>query len=106
MEDTLKEAAIALQQSWDITLPDVISEQEIIKQLTQRVVRLLEGDAESFFQLMYRLDISEKKLTGVLDDENVAEKIAYLIYERQIQKIISRKEHKVSPQKGDEDLQW
>jgi len=101
----LQQAALALQQDWDLQLPDVISEEIILSKLTDRVVRLLERGPDEFFQLMYRLDISEKKLNGVMLHADVAASIARLIYDRQVQKIISRqvygKTHTTDP-----DLQW
>ena len=101
-QKAIQEAAIALQQEWGLTVPDVLSEEEILRLLAERVARLTENGAEQFYQLMYRLDISEKKLAAVLGDDNVAARIARLIYDRQIQKIISRRVNTPRPN-ADED---
>ena len=100
-----QDAFNALRQDWDLTTADAISEEEIIQLLTARVLYYLEREAEPFFQLMYRLDISEKKLNAVMNEEDVAERIARLIYERQMQKIHSRHTNKKS-EPYDPELSW
>ena len=104
--DTLQETAVALQQDWGLQLPDEISEATILQKLAERVVILIERGSESFFQLMYRLDISEKKLNAIIGQPDVAEKIARLIYDRQLQKIQSRALYKQNTKDVDPDLQW
>lgn len=105
-EPILEEAAFALKRDWDITLPHELTEEAILQLLADRVVLLLERGPETFFQTMYRLDISEKKLTAILNDEHVAVKIARLIYDRQLQKIQSRQANKGAKESGDPDLAW
>ncbi len=105
-DNILQEAAIALSQDWDLTLPDTLSEEAILKLLADQVVTVLERGPETFFQLMYRLDISEKKLNAILLEDDVAMKIARLIYDRQLQKIQSRMAHRKTHESGDADLKW
>lgn len=86
--------------------PELIAAEDILQQLELSVSNLLEKDADAFFQLMYRLDISENKLTEALrDKENGVHKIALLIFERQLQKIRSRQERTTDKPKED-DLAW
>ncbi len=105
-DNILQEAAIALGQDWDLKLPDTLSEEAILKLLADRIVTVLERGPETFFQLMYRLDISEKKLNAILLEDDVALKIARLIYDRQLQKIHSRMAHRKTNESGDPDLKW
>ena len=105
-DDILQEAAIALGQDWDLRLPDMLSEEAILKLLADRIVTILERGPETFFQLMYRLDISEKKLNAVLRDDDVAAKIARLIYDRQVQKIRSRLANRKTSESDDPELKW
>ena len=56
--------------------------------------------------MLYRLDISEKKIKEVLHHEDIAKQIAKLIYERQIQKYNSRLVNKTSAEEKDKDLLW
>jgi len=75
-------------------------------QLELVVSKLLQQNADKFFELMYRLDISEKKLNEALaNNEDAVSKLAELVYERQQQKVISRKQF---PKKDVDDinLQW
>ncbi len=107
MTDTIiHETALALQGDWDLQLPDTLSEEAILRLLAARIVTILERGAETFFQLMYRLDISEKKLNAVLQDDDVPGKIARLVYDRQLQKVKSRHENKVKNHDDDPELQW
>ena len=109
MNDTnniLQQTAIALDSEWDLHLPEgTLSEEAILQLLADRIVRVLEHGPDTFFQLMYRLDISEKKLTAILDDDNVAAKIARLVYDRQLQKISKRSSPK-DPDIDDPELKW
>ncbi len=104
--DTLQETATALQQEWGLTVPEILSEEEILKMLEARVVVLIDRGSESFFQLMYRLDISEKKLHGVMHEADVAMQIARLIYDRQVKKIETRKQYKADRANTDPALEW
>jgi hypothetical protein len=105
-DNVLQEAALALKEDWDLQLPDTLSEEAILKLLADRVVMILERGPETFFQLMYRLDISEKKLNAVLEDEDVAGKIARLIYDCQLQKIQSRQVNRMNRENDDPELKW
>lgn len=102
----LQETASALKEDWDLQLPDTLSEETILRLLAERIVVILERGAETFFQLMYRLDISEKKLNAVLQEDDVPMKIARLIYDRQLQKIRSRHENRMKTSNDDPELKW
>ena len=97
---------MALGRDWDLKLPDTLSEEAILKLLADRIVTVLERGPETFFQLMYRLDISEKKLNAILLEDDVAMKIARLIYDRQLQKIQSRLINKMKRESDDPELKW
>ncbi len=65
--------------------------------LVLQINDLINNDFERLVSLLYRIDVSEKKLTTLLQENktgNTAELIANLIIERQLQKIISRRETK------------
>ena len=106
VDSVFREAALALKQDWDLQLPDVLSEEAILKLLAASVLLVLERGPETFFQLMYRLDISEKKLTAVLADDDVPAKVARLIYDRQLQKIQSRLANRKTSETDDPELSW
>jgi aspartate/glutamate racemase len=105
-EEIIEETAAALQSDWGLQLPDIVSEETILRQLAHRVEVLIDRGGETFFQLMYRLDIPEKKLKEVMHEADVAERVARLIYNRQLQKIITRRELSRKEESPDPDLQW
>lgn len=81
-------------------------EEELLRLLADRVATILQSGPEPFFQLMYRLDIPEKKLSAILHEDDAPQKIARLIYDRQLQKMKSRQENKPGNEEVDEDLKW
>lgn len=95
----------ALYRQWDLQPVDVISEEEIKHQLAVRILMLMDKNPEQFFQLMYRLDISEQRLKTIWADSDAADKIASMVYERQLQKLQSRRSNK-NNNSEDPDLQW
>lgn len=103
--DALHETAATLTQEWGLQADEIISRETILARLAERVAVLLDRGADSFYLLMYRIDISEKKLTSILNEPDVAMEIARLIYARQQQKIESRKLYK-SERPEDPDLTW
>ncbi len=94
-----------LSAALDIVLPPTVSEEEIIRVLGYRIGQLLAGQPDQLFSMLYRLDISERKIKAAMElGQDVAKKIAVLVYERQMEKMLSRKQHRAQP--PDEDLAW
>ena len=100
------EMARLLKEELGLQLPNVVTEEEIVLHLAYKIDLLLKNQNGSFFQIMYRLDISERKLSAVIDDKDAAYKIAWLVYDRQIEKYHSRQQHKNSKKDPDKDLEW
>ena len=100
-----QQIAQQLQQEWELRLPEMVSEEAILKQLEQRVMYLIDKNPEAFFQLLYRLDVPEHKVTAVLYERDAAKQIAKLIYQRQVQKVQSRKLFR-NDNSIDKDLEW
>jgi hypothetical protein len=90
----------------DLQVPDNMPEEELLRLLADKVATIMKSGPEPFFQLMYRLDIPEKKLTTILFEADAPQQVARLIYERQLQKMKSRQEHKPNTSAEDEDLKW
>lgn len=94
-----------LAKSWNLKKADTVSEEAVLDALALRVSRLLEREPEAFFGLMYRLDISEKRLQAALTGANPPEAVARLIWDRQCEKVRLRRQH--TGEKGaDPDLNW
>ena len=105
-EELLHDATIALKSEWNLLAPEMLSEEELLHLLAERVRQLIDEGPESFYQLMYRLDISERKLHAAAGSSDVADTIARLIYDRQIEKIKSRNKYRQSKDNIDPDLKW
>ena len=70
---------------------------EIKSCLRTLISNLLDSDLQGLLSLLYRIDVSEQKVKTILVTANageIAEQIAALIIERQIQKIITRRKYK------------
>lgn len=88
-------------------LPVAGSEDEKFKAfrdlLKRRIEELAEKDMEKLMWMLYRIDVSEKKLYETMKGalpENYSSAIADLIIERQIQKINTRKQF------GEGETEW
>ena len=95
-----------IAKQYELVLPETVDEEMLLKVLEQKVVEWIQSGAEEFFQMLYRLDISEKKIKEVLHHEDIAKQIAKLIYERQIQKYNSRLHNKTTTEEQDKELLW
>lgn len=107
MNNEQLETAKEISREWGITIPKILSEEEIITLLADKLVDYLQKGPDAFLQLMYRLDIAEKKLYRVMSTKDAAHNIAKLIYERQLQKIRSREFYKGKNKKNnDSEIDW
>ncbi len=85
-----------LQSLWEITLPENFSEQDLLDLLRQRIEYLLINDFSKLLNIMYRLDIPEEKFKQAMAENGMpamADRIAQLVLEREIQKIKIRTTH-------------
>ena len=67
-----------------------------IEDLASRVNELISGDFPKLINILYRLDVSESKLRAMLSSgsgEDAGLIIARLMFERQLQKIRSRRDY-------------
>lgn len=77
--------------------------------LVDRVNELMQHDFAKLVFLLYRIDIDENKLRGLLNQhagEDTAVIITDLIIERQIQKIKSREHYRQQDDTIDEEEKW
>ena len=71
--------------------------EEFRKYLTARMKEMLENNYNLLINTLYRIDISEKKLSQLFSSKNkesIPEKLTELIIERQIEKINFRKRYR------------
>lgn len=94
-----------LLQSWEITENILVSKEALLEAIAFRVGKLLEANPDQLFSKLYRLDISEANIKkAMIDEAGFSFIIAHLIYNRQLEKFISRKENK--SHHPDDDLAW
>ena len=85
------------------------SEADLIELLAQRINDLILHDFNKLIAILYRADISEKKLNALLQqasDEPAGKLIAILFIERQLQKIKSRQENRRDVNDIAEEDRW
>ena len=71
--------------------------EEFRKYLTEKMTDMLDKNYNLLINTLYRIDISEKKLSELFSSKNkdsIPQKLADLIIERQIQKINFRKRYR------------
>jgi len=95
---TLPEDLRLVQESY-------FSEEDFLNALAPRVAYMMQYNSGVFFQLLYKMDVLESKLKLAMQQADVPMAIARLILERQMEKIISRRDFPASEAK-DEDLSW
>ena len=69
---------------------------ELTDLLAEKINDMINKDFNALVQLLYRIDVNEAKLRGVLRDHQASDSgqlIARLILERQWQKIMTRREY-------------
>lgn len=89
--------------------PAVNTSEEVFKKLTTFINHLINDDFSQLVSLLYRIDVSEKKLRQVLDATNgkeAASVIAAMIIERQLEKIHSREKFKSKNEGESEEEKW
>jgi hypothetical protein len=104
-----KDLIPALNESLQLKLPAGVSLEELKDLLSVYVNDLIQSDFEKLVSLLYRIDVSESKLTYLLKEnpgEDAGRIIADLIIERQLQKIKSRQQHSKRDDNITEDEKW
>ena len=96
MKETESKVINELSQSFDIDLPPNKSLNELKNILAAEINHLIDHDFEKLVRILYRVDISEKRLKQNLQEqkENAGIMIAGMMIERQLQKIGSRERFK------------
>ncbi|HET8572805.1 MAG TPA: hypothetical protein VFL76_02930 [Edaphocola sp.] len=105
MEELDDHAKSSLSQGFDLAEAQLVSKEKILAALSERISQLLAGHPDQLFSMLYRLDISERKIKLILQQkENISFHLAQLIYERQLEKAASRKQF--GRQRPDNELSW
>ena len=71
--------------------------------------KLINENFEQVIALLYRIDVSEKKLKNILAEDKSAlsgDILARLIIERQLEKLAARKKYKTEPEENSGEERW
>ena len=104
MEKNIQDEIIVISNSLEINAPESVRER-----LIDLLNELINKDFQSLIQLLYRVDVNEKKIREYLNerrDEDAAPVVADLIIERQLQKIESRKKYQTKKDDTSEEERW
>lgn len=105
MDQSLSRITEALSSSLELELPPTLSQEQVIELLRQKVAYLIDHNTDELFSKLYRLDVFERKIKAAMaEGGDMAYSLAVLIFERQLEKIESRKNNKAT--KPDDDLAW
>ena len=97
-----KEVSNNISRDLDINMPDSIPDAEMIEIISVRVEQLLKADPDLLMSYMYRLDVLEKNIKAALKHSLAPVHISFaqLIWDRQKERIATKKKYKQDPIKG------
>lgn len=86
----------------DVDIPLELTDKEMILHIADRVERLLKADPDLLMSYLYRLDVEQKKIHEALTVSILPVHVTFaeLIWERQKQRIATKKKYKQDPIEG------
>lgn len=104
----LPEIRSTLQQAFDLPLMTQ-SRTELLQILAAEINRIILNDFNRLISILYRLDVSEQKITQVLKENKQTDAgilIAEQLIERQLQKILTRKKFSKPADNSSDEERW
>ena len=98
-----------LNKNFDAAIPDESNREQLEIFLADRINYLVMNDFNQLVQILYRIDVSEKKLKDLLlqnPGTNAGKMIASLIIDRQIEKNITRRKFRQDDSAIDDNDKW
>ncbi|WP_336515125.1 hypothetical protein [Pollutibacter soli] len=98
-----------IRADWKIELKKSATEEDLLNALAFEINRMIQTDFSRLIQLLYRIDISEKKLKELLHKNKQSDAgkiIAHMIIERQKEKIRYRNEHPPGKEDSSGEERW
>ena len=98
-----------INKNMAMMLPVGITMDQLVVEIGIYINQLIQTDFQKLITLLYRIDVSENKLKQLLQQqpqEQAGKIIASLIIERQLQKIISRKQFTQKDDHFTEEEKW
>ena len=97
MANHLTQALVLANKDFNLDIPSTeVSTAEDLQEILAKLIRhLLNNDFERLLNGLYRIDVSEEKVkTAMASQDDVADNIALLIIEREMQKVVTREKYK------------
>jgi hypothetical protein len=82
-----------INSEWGLTVTQGVTEKDLAAVLAQRINELIKNDMGRLISVLYRIDVDEKKVREMLRENKETDAgliIAYLVIDRQKQKINTR----------------
>jgi hypothetical protein len=98
-----------INNEWGLTVPQAITEKDLAAVLAQRINELIKNDMGRLISVLYRIDVDEKKIREMLRENKGTDAgliIAYLVIDRQKQKIKTRNMFNTRVDDIDEEDKW
>jgi hypothetical protein len=92
----------ALAQEFGLEVPDVVSQEELLKALEQRLDVLMGSQPIRLVQILYRMDVDEIAAAEAMDNANAAAALARLIIQRTQLKVATRAAFRPPPLADDD----
>lgn len=97
-------------KNFEVEIPqEDINEEQMVQLLANRIAYMLEYQLEYLFSMMYRMDVSEKKVSAALHplaEEPANVGLARLVIERQKERLFTKEHYKQADLGNEEDLRW
>jgi methyl coenzyme M reductase gamma subunit len=98
-----------INKEWGLTVPQAITENDLAVVLGHRINELIKNDMTRLISILYRIDVDEKKIREMLRENKGTDAgliIAYLVIDRQKQKIKTRNMFNTQVDDIDEEDKW
>ena len=98
-----------LSQEWGLTIQPKITEDDLVALLGTRINELIRNDLSHLITILYRIDVDEKKIRGMLASHPGSDAgliIAHLVVERQKQRVRTRALFKQQENDINEEERW
>ena len=98
-----------INKTMELNIADTVSNEELHSRLASRINELISDDFQKLINLLYRIDVNEKKLKTLLAENTHTDAgaiIATLVIERQLEKIKSRQQFSKRDESIDQEERW
>lgn len=97
-----KEISTIISNDLDVNIPQDLTDEEMILHIADRVDRLLKAEPDLLMSYLYRLDVEQVKIEAALATSVFPAHVtfAHLIWERQKERLESKKKYKQDPIEG------